>query len=85
MDVSKCCQAPVDVAGDTTQCQQCHQPCDTLLKLTCEGCGTVATFASPEQAFDLGWDCPPMFTQIVTCSRCSSAELLIAQEQAKQN
>lgn len=90
MDISKCCQAPVKVEGKTTQyyvCQKCGQPCDTQpeLHLKCEGCGTEATFVHADQAFNEGWDCPPHFTQIVTCPKCSSAEILIARIQAQQN
>lgn len=88
MDASNCCQAPVEVAGHTTHyyvCQKCHQPCDKVLKLTCEGCGTVAVFTSADQAFNEGWDCPPHFTQVVTCDKCSSADILLARIQAQQN
>ena len=55
------------------------------LILVCEGCGTRAEFGSPEQAFNEGWDCPPMFAQVVTCSRCSSAEVLTRKMAAQRS
>lgn len=37
--------------------------------LQCEGCG--AEFSGTAQdAFDLGWDCPPWFFSHTTCPHC---------------
>ena len=45
--------------------------------LICMNCGKKEEFDNEQEAFDKGWDCPPFFTQVITCSDCSSAEYLI--------
>ena len=35
-----------------------------------------------EEAFEAGWDCPPMFMGIVTCSDCPSAPFCFGGGQA---
>ena len=52
------------------------------VKLKCEGCGVEAEFNSAEEAVEVGWDCPPMFTGIVTCPNCPSAPILFRKRQA---
>ena len=49
--------------------------------VTCEGCGAVGQFDTPEAAFQAGWDAPPHFTVITCCPNCSAAEILIARSQ----
>ena len=45
--------------------------------LICMNCFKKEEFDSEQEAFDKGWDCPPFFTQVITCSDCSSAEFLL--------
>ena len=53
------------------------------VKLKCEGCGVEAEFGSGDEAFRAGWDCPPMFTGVVTCPKCPSAPILLRKRRAK--
>jgi peptide subunit release factor 1 (eRF1) len=53
------------------------------VKLKCEGCGVEAEFNSGDEAFRAGWDCPPMFTGVVTCPKCPSAPILLCKRRAK--
>lgn len=41
-----------------------------MRKYTCEGCGTVAEFRTPEEAFKVGWDTPERFMSHCTCPNC---------------
>ena len=51
--------------------------------LVCEGCGIVGTFKDADEAFNLGWDGPPHFTQFVTCPNCSIADVMKKQQAAR--
>ena len=53
------------------------------VKLKCEGCGVEAEFSSAKEAFEAGWDCPPMFTGVVTCPNCPSAPILFRKWQGE--
>lgn len=50
-------------------------------RITCEGCGIVGEFDTPDAAFEAGWDAPPQFTVVTCCPNCSAAEILIARSQ----
>lgn len=47
------------------------------ITLICDGCGAVAWFPSARSAYIANWDCPPYFTLLISCPRCSSAEILL--------
>jgi hypothetical protein len=55
-----------------------------LYRLRCQRCPAQATLTL-EEAYRLGWDAPPMFTQAVTCPNCPSAPLVLRHVQPRQS
>lgn len=48
-----------------------------MLTLKCENCGKEKEFNDPEEAFREGWDCPPFFTQVISCPNCPTSMIIL--------
>jgi len=54
------------IAGNGKMMEVDNKP----VTLKCMCCGHIETFANAIEAYNIGWDCPPFFTQIVCCNLC---------------
>lgn len=55
--------------------------CDDQLRLTCCACGTVAEFATQQEAFDADWDVPGEHNEYlplwpISCAECPASAVL---------
>lgn len=53
-----------------------------MLKLKCQCCGIEQKFATPDAAFEGGWDAPPWFTGYVCCDLCPAACVILGASHA---